>query len=192
MKLLFSAGAAVMLVFSAATTAVAQATVIRPDRRLTPAETELRSALYQLRDSLATLSGAAARMDRDFARTSPPALVSRARQVQLGCEAAARNIPDPEAKVRSHPMRTELEAKQQAQLLKAYTELDQALTACSKTFGAMAKPGAGEEVRGYGNARIRSLNVELKRYGRAADDFFSALRIPNRPLGAGPNPFNNG
>ncbi len=193
MKSLLSGSAVMlMLVLAAPSVAVAQATVIRPDRELTPDETELRSAMYQLRDTLAFLAGSASRMLRDFRRTSPAALVSRARQIETGCQAGIRNIPKAREEVRTHPMKTALETAQQKQLLKAYDDLHAVLSDCSTTFGAMAQPGKGEEVRGYGNARLQTLRAELKRYGREADDFFSALRIPNRPLGAGPNPFNKG
>lgn len=193
MKSLLSGSAVVLvLMLAGPSVAMAQATVIRPDRELTPDETELRSAIYQLRDTLAMLAGSASRMQRDFRRTSPAALVSRARQIQHGCEAGLRNIPKAKEEVRTHPMKTALESAQQEQLLKAYDKLEAVLSDCGKTFGDMAQPGKGEEVRGYGNARLQTLRAELKRYGREADDFFSALRIPNRPLGAGPNPFNKG
>lgn len=193
MKSLLSKSAVLMLLVTAAPSlAAAQATVIRPDRKLTPDETELRSTMYQLRDTLAMLAGSTSRMLRDFRRTSPAALVSRARQIEQGCQAGLRNIPKAKEEVRTHPMKTQLETAQQQLLLKAYDSLHTVLSHCSETFSAMAQPGKGEEVRGYGNARLESLREGLKRYGREADDFFSALRIPNRPLGAGPNPFNNG
>lgn len=193
MKSLLSGSAVLMMLMVAGPSmAAAQATVIRPDRALTPDETELRSTMYQLRDTLALLAGSASRMLRDFRQTSPAALVSRARQIELGCQAGRRNIPRAREEVRTHPMKTRLEMAQQKQLLAAYDSLEAVLSGCSKTFSAMAQPGKGEEVRGYGNARLESLRAGLKRYGREADDFFSALRIPNRPLGAGENPFNKG
>lgn len=193
MKSLLSGTAVVlMLVLAGPAVAAAQATVIRPDRELTPDEVALRSSMYQLRDTLGMLAGSASRMLRDFRQTSPAALVSRARQIDNGCQAGIRNIPKAKEEVRTHPMKNALETAQQKQLLKAYDDLQAVLSECSKTFSAMAQPGKGEEVRGYGNARLESLRAGLKRYNREADDFFSALRIPNRPLGAGPNPFNNG
>lgn len=181
-----------MLVLAAPSVVVAQATVIRPDRELTPDETELRATMYQLRDTLSMLAGSASRMQRDFRRTSSAALVSRARQIELGCDAGIRNIPKAKEEVRTHPMKNALEAARQKRLLKAYDHLQAVLAECSKTYGAMAQPGKGEEVRAYGNARLESLRAGLKRYNHEADDFLSALQIPNRPLGAGPNPFNNG
>jgi hypothetical protein len=193
MKSLLSGTAVLLVLLLTGTSAVAaQAAVVQPDRPLTPDETELRSAMYQLRDTLAMLSGAVSRMSRDFRQTSSAALISRARQIELWCQAGIRNIPKAEQEVKTHPMKTRLETAQQQQLLKAYGALHEQLSACSRTFSAMAQPGKGEEVRGYGNARLESLRAGLKHYGREADDFFSALRIPNRPLGAGPNPFNNG
>lgn len=193
MKSLLSGSAVVlMLILAGPSVAVAQATVIRPDRELTPDETELRSVMYQLRDTLAVLGGSASRMLRDFRQTSSAALVSRARQIEIGCQAGLRNLPTAREEVRTHPMKTALESAQQKQMLKAYDDLQAVLSDCSKTFSTLAKPDMGEEVRGYGNVRLESLRAGLKRYGHEADDFFSALRIPNRPLGAGPNPFNNG
>ncbi|HET9602876.1 MAG TPA: hypothetical protein VFO96_01200 [Gemmatimonadales bacterium] len=193
MKSLLSRSAVLMLLVAAAPSmAAAQATVIRPDRALSPDEIELRSAMYQLRDTLAMVSGWASRMQRDFRQTSPAALVSRAREIALSCQAALRNVPVAEREVRTHAMKTRLETAQQQQFLKVYVKLRAELADCSKTFSAMAQPGKGEELRGYGNAWLESLREALQHYSREADDFFSALRIPNRPLGAGPNPLNKG
>lgn len=190
MKSLVCSAAVAMLLVTVSTPALqAQATVIRPDRALTPEEEVLRGALWQLRDTLATLSGAASRMNRDFRKTSAAALVSHARQVQRGCEAGRRNIPQAEKAVRAHPMQTRLQTNEQVRLLAAYDSLDSVLSECAATFGEMAQPGKGEEVRGYGNVRLEPLRAELFDYGRAMKDFLRALRIPNRPLGAGPDPF---
>lgn len=193
MKQLLSGSAlALVLLLVGIHPASAQATVVRPDRKLTSDEVALRSAIYQLRDTLAMLSGSASRMGRDFQQTSGAALISRARQITVWCEASARNIPQAADEVRGHPMRNRLESDQQERLLGSYLQLNKALKECSSTFGAMSQPGKGEEIRNYGNARLETLQSAIKSYGRAADDFFSALRIPNRPLGAGANPFNNG
>jgi hypothetical protein len=179
-----------MLLVTASTPALqAQATVIRPDRALTPDEEALRGALWQLRDTLATLSGAASRINRDFRQTSSAALVSHARQVQRGCEAGRRNIPQAEKAVRAHPLQTKLQTDEQVRLLAAYVSLDSVLSHCATTFGEMAQPDKGEEVRGYGNARLVPIRTELLSYGQAMKDYLRALRIPNRPLGSGPDPF---
>jgi hypothetical protein len=170
----------------------AQATVLRADRSLSPAEDTLRNALYQLRDTLAMLAGSASRMNRDFQQTSAAALVSRARQVEQGCQAGRRNIPQASEAVRVHPMRTRLETHEQVRLLAAYPVLDSVLSECAATFGAMAQPGKGEEVRGYGNARLVPLQTGLVKYSHTMADFLRALRIPNRPLGSGPDPFASG
>jgi hypothetical protein len=192
MSLVYRSAVLTMLVAAAPSVVAAQATVVRPDRALSTDEIALRSAMYQLRDTLAMVSGSASRMLRDFRQTSPAALVSRARQIELWCQAGVRNIPVAEQKVRTHAMKTRLETAQQQQLLKAYVKLRADLTDCSKTFSTLAQPGKGEEIRAYGNARLDALRDGLISYGHEADDFFRALRIPNRPLGSGLNPFNNG
>jgi hypothetical protein len=166
----------------------AQAAVVRPDRELTAEEAVLRTALYQFRDTVAALSGANSRMQRDFRATSDAALISRARQVQSWCDATARNVPASVAAVKAAPVQTSLQTKAQGRLLDSFSRLEAELTTCSTTFEAMAQPGKGEEVRGYGNARLQALSRAILDYSRLADDFFSALRIPNRPLGAKANP----
>ena len=189
MKQLLSAGAvALALVLLGAGPLQAQAAVLRPDRELTPEESALRSALYQFRDTVAALSGASSRLQRDFRTTSDAALISHARQVKLWCDATTRNIPASVAAVKAAPVRTALQSKAQARLLDSYTRLGESLASCSTTFGAMAQPGAGEEVRGYGNARLEALTRAIREHSQLTDDFFSNLRIPNRPLGAKVNP----
>lgn len=166
----------------------AQAAVIRPDRELTPAESGLRATIYQLRDSLAMVSGAGARMERDFRTTSDAALISRARELARRCEAASRNVPATTAAVKGAEMQTGLQRDQQVRLLGGLTQLSEALAECSKRFGAMAAGSKGQEIRDYGNARLRPVKAELFRYESAVAGFFKALQIPNPPLGSHPNP----
>jgi hypothetical protein len=182
------AGAVAMVVVASAGPLQAQATVLQPDRKLSPSEDSLQSALYQLRDTLAQLSGTVARMERDFRQTSDAALISRAREIHRNCLAADRNLPGVTAVVTGFPEGTRLQENQRRQLLGAITQLHEALAECTTGFEALAVPGKGDEIRGYGNARLMPLRRELLRYDSAVDGYFRSLRIPNRPLGSKANP----
>jgi|GEM_PF-1418870 hypothetical protein len=189
MKPLLSHSAMVLvLVMLGSSPLRAQAAIVRPDRELTPEEAVLRTALYQFRDTVAALSGANSRMQRDFRATSDAALISRARQVKSWCDATARNLPASVAAVKAAPVQSSLQTKTQVRLLDSFSQLKRELTTCSTTFDGMAQPGQGEEVRGYANARLQALTGAILDYSRQVDAFFSALRIPNRPLGAKANP----
>ena len=60
-------------------------TVIRPTPPLDSARAVLRDALLVMRDSLLTIDGAAARLQRDFRVASGPSLLSRARVMRDAC-----------------------------------------------------------------------------------------------------------
>jgi len=59
---------------------------------------------------------------------------------------------------------------------------------CRTEFERLGSRGNGEEVRGYGNRRAQPVRAEIMHYESAVDGFFRALEIPNRPLGARPDP----
>lgn len=166
----------------------AQAAVVHPDRELNAEEAALRSAMYQFRDTVAALAGINSRMQRDFAATSSAALVSRARQVKLACDATARNISPAVAAVKAAPVTTKFQVQAQSRLLDAYKQLGESVTSCSTSFGEMVAQASGDRIRGYGNARLEALNRDILHYSASADDFFRTLSIPNRPLGSKANP----
>ena len=166
----------------------AQAAVVLPDRPLPPAHARIQDAAYVLRDTLFAVTGAAARLTRDFRQTSDAALVSRAREMAAACDAAARNIDAPRSVLAETPAETDLQEREKKRLLTAYTQLSSAIGDCIEEFGPLTEPGKGEEIRGYGNRRASDVVREIRRYERALDGYFRAMRIPNRPRGTGPNP----
>src|SRR5690606_23226435 len=129
----------------------AQASIVLPDKPLSPQLARIQDAAYVLRDSIYGATSAASRLRRDFRTTSAASLVSRAREMGRACEAVGRNIAAPRAAVHDGPGEGRFEAREQKRLLTALDELEGAAATCARDFGALAREGQGEQVRGYGN-----------------------------------------
>lgn len=166
----------------------AQATMVLPDKPLPPEHARVRDAAYVLRDTLFAITGAAARLQRDFRQTSDASLTSRAREVALACAAAERNIATPRTLLGEMPADTRLREREKKRLLGAYDKLAAATQSCRDEFDGLAQPGKGEAVRGYGNHHASTVVREIRRYESALDGYFRAMNIPNRPRGARPSP----
>lgn len=177
-----------MLALCSAASLEAQATMVLPDKPLPTEHARVQDAAYVLRDTLFAVTGAAARMNRDFRETSDASLLSRAREMSLACAAAERNIATPRAAVGDTPASTRLREREKQRLLGAYDELTAATRSCVSQFQTLAEPGKGEEIRGYGNRHASTVVREIRRYESALDGYFRAMNIPNRPRGARPNP----
>ena len=168
-------------------TGVAQVGAIMPAAPLDSNRQQVRDALLVLRDSLHTISGADARLQRDFRTRSASSLVSQARSIADACARAERNVPGARKAVEDTRADTRFEREQRIALLKSLDELVGTLGSCRTDFFAMGTKG-GEQVRGYGNRRSESLRAELRRYDRAVAAFFSTYDIEVRPIGAGKSP----
>jgi hypothetical protein len=166
----------------------AQATIVRPPAPLDSARATLRDAVLVLRDSLNSIDAAAARLQRDNRAASGAALSSRARIMRDACARSFRTVPATKVVVASADASSEVRVKHQRKLLRALDQLGQGLSRCETEFAAMSKPGAAEEVRGYGNHRAARVQAELRKYAQAASGFLSVMGIKVTPLGAGPNP----
>jgi hypothetical protein len=163
---------------------LAAQTVVRPQPPLDSARAGLRDALLVLRDSLNTIDAAAARLQRDYREASEAALLSRARVMQDACARSGRNIPPTRQAVATAKVSTEPRVKRQRELIHALDQLRSALVQCESEFGAMGKPGQGEQVRGYGNNRAAPVQIALRKYAQVAGEFLAAMGIKVTPLGA--------
>lgn len=166
----------------------AQAALVLPDQPLDSNRAAARDAIYVLRDSLHTVIAGIARLGRDFRTTSVQSLTSRARELHSACAAAERNVAPVRKVVGATGTTSKLQRREQVHLDEALGSLSGVLGECRTEFERLGTRGNGEEVRGYGNRRAEPVRAEIMRYESAVDGFFRALEIPNRPLGARPDP----
>ena len=163
---------------------LAAQTVVRPAAPLDSARAELRDALVVLRDSLITIDGAAARLQRDFRTASAPSLISRARIIRDACARSLRTVPPTRAALQaanlSHPKRLQL----RRELVVAMDTLKGVLRYCETEFSDMSKPGQAEVVRGYGNDHAGRVLAGIRSYERTLRGFLQVMGIRMLPIGA--------
>ena len=179
-----------LLLFSLATAPIAlnSQTVVRPAGPLPAAHVPVRDAMLALRDSLMTVNGAAARLQRDFRQTSDAALTWRAREIANACARSVRTMAPTRKALEAADAGDRARMNTRAAVLRALDSLSVEMTKCSDEFGAMALPGKGEVVRGYGNRRAEPILKALYDYDATATRFFKAWGMDVRPLGARPDP----
>lgn len=175
----------------------AQAAAIFPEQPLEPNRARVRDAVYVLRDTLQPVIATIARLQRDFRKSSPQLMSSRARELVTYCAAAERNVAPVQTVVVKTKVvgktatQTRLKRAQHARLQRQLDSLDLTLTRCSTEFTRLSQPGNAEEMRGYGSRRAQPVREGILKYEDAVDGFFRSMEIPNRPLGAGPIPLAN-
>jgi hypothetical protein len=167
---------------------VASQIVVKPDPPLDSARAALRDALLVLRDSLNSIDGAAARLQRDYRNASGPALLSRAQVMRDACARSERTIPATRKTVEDTRITEPLRLKQRKGLISEMERLKTALAKCETEFAAMSQPDQAERVRGYGNDRAGRIQESLRRYEASFRDFLSAMSIKVMPLGATSRP----
>ena len=175
-----------MVAMLGASTASAQATVVQPEAPLDSTRAGLRDALLVLRDTLMSVDGAAARLQRDFRQTSAASLVSRARVMRDACARSVRTVPPTKATLLAANRAEPLGLKRRRELLQALDRLHVALSRCEANFGAMSQPDQGETVRGYAYGRSERVQGAIRKYEENLRDFFIALGIRVSPAGAAP------
>jgi hypothetical protein len=162
----------------------AQAPVMRPEPPLDSARAALRDALLVLRDSLGTIDGAAARLQRDFRQTSGAALLSRARVMHDACARSVRAVAPTRKAVAAAALTEAERVKRRRELVNALDQLKNALTRCQADFAAMSRPGQGEMVRGYANDRAVRVQSALRKYEQTLHGFLGVMGIRAMPFGA--------
>jgi len=158
-------------------------TVIRPAPPLDSTRAALRDALLVLRDSLVTIDGAAARLQRDFRTASAPSLLSRARVMYQACARSGKAIPTARETVQSTQLTDPHKLERRKDLLAAMDQLEKAVGRCESEFAAMSKPGQAETVRGYANDRANRVQNALRSYEQALREYFGIMGIRVLPLG---------
>jgi hypothetical protein len=156
--------------------------IVRPAPPLDSGQIVIRDALWALRDSLVTIDGSAARLQRDYRDASGPALLARARFMSQACARSSRAIPP----ARSVVLAADLPDKSKLHRRRLLGELDslsRALSACQAEFAAMGRAGQAERVRGYGNDRAQRVQNALRSYDRAVQGFLRVMKIPYVPSG---------
>jgi hypothetical protein len=159
-------------------------TVMRPEPQLDSARLALRDALLVLRDSLATIDGAAARLQRDFRQSSAASLLSRARVMHDACARSVRTVPYAREVVVAASLSDPVRKQRRGELVIALDRLKGVLGRCEADFAAMSRPGQAETVRGYANDRAVRVQAALRKYEQSLRDFFGVMRIRVMPLGA--------
>jgi hypothetical protein len=163
-------------------------TVMRAEPPLDSARAAVRDALLILRDSLNTIDGAAARLQRDFRQASGPSLLSRARVMRDACARSVRTVPATRRAVLDAKLLEPQRVKHRRKLVGAMDHLSGALARCQQDFAAMSRPGQAETVRGYGNDRAIRVQTALRQYENALRGFLGTMGIRVTPLGANPRP----
>ena len=165
------------------TSPLAAQTVMRAPPPLDSARATLRDAVIVLRDSLTTIDGAAARLQRDYQAASTQALLFRARTMRDACASSTRTVPPTRSVVLSTEVSGDQKLKLRRDLVSAMDSLRHVLVRCETEFGSMSQPGQGERVRGYGNDRAVKVQTELRRYDRALAGYLQAMGIRIPPAG---------
>jgi hypothetical protein len=159
-------------------------TVIRPDPQLDPTRAAVKEALLALRDSLTTIDGAAARLQRDFRQASGPSLLSRARVMEQACARSIHTLPTTRTVLLDAKLSQPRRVAGRQELLDAMDQLKGALTHCQQEFAKMSRPGQAEIVRGYANDRAVRVQSSLRKYEATLRSFFGVMGIKFTPIGA--------
>jgi hypothetical protein len=163
-------------------------TIMRPEPPLDSARAALRDALLVLRDSLNTVDGAAARLQRDFRQSSEASLLSRARSMREACARSIRTVGPTRRVLRAAHLSEVPRARRRGELIAALDRLKGVLSRCETEFAAMSGPGQGERVRGYANDRATPVLAALRKYEQTLRDFFDVMKIRVMPLSSSPRP----
>ncbi len=165
--------------------------VVQPEAKLDPAQTIVRTSLYQLRDTLLKVEAASARIARDLRTASDAALRSRARVMVDRCQAgivqtdSTRNVVAREALPDPDPQGV------RASLDRALGELRGQLQQCNAQFTALSDPAKAEELRGYGIGKGQRIQEAIQKYRPTASHYFqNTFNQPYWPSlsGAGATP----
>lgn len=171
-----------------ATQPLAAQTVVPPAPALDSVQTALRDAIVVLRDSLATIDAAAARLQRDYRAASGQSLLSRARVMRDACARSVRTIPPTREVLLATQLGDSTRLRRRQELVKALDQLKRTLGRCETDFTAMSAPGQAETVRGYANPKAVEVQGALRRYEQTQRVFLATMGIEVTPLGAPPRP----
>ena len=159
-------------------------TVMRPAAPLDSGRAALRDAVVVLRDSLVTIDGAAARLQRDYWTASGAALISRARLMRDACARSRRTVPPTRDVVRAAELSDQKKLARRRELVTALDTLKTVLGRCETEFAGMSQEGQGEQVRGYGNDRAIKVQRSIRTYEHVLQSFLQLMGIRILPAGS--------
>ncbi|HZB28404.1 MAG TPA: hypothetical protein VE282_07560 [Gemmatimonadales bacterium] len=159
-------------------------TVVQPVR-LDSAQAALRDGLEVLRDSLHTVDGAAARLQRDYRTASEASLLSRAGLMMEACARSNRTVPPTRKTVLEFRLSDRQKLQLRQQVVTALDSLHNALRRCETQFTAMSRSRQGENVRGYANNRAEQVQTAIRNYEQHLRHFVGSLGIRILPPGMG-------
>jgi hypothetical protein len=154
-------------------------TVIGQPAPLDSGRAALRDDLVILRDSLHTVDGAAARLQRDYRSASEASLLSRARLMKEACARSSRTVPAARQALLNFRPRLE----RSREVVSALDSLHAALRRCETQFTAMSRPNQGESVRGYANHRADQVQTAIRKYEQHLQSFLQSVGIRMLPPG---------
>ena len=165
-------------VFALATALVAGAralnaqAVVQPDPILDSTQSVIQRSVHALRDSLAFVQAASARIARDMRTTSDAVLRARAREMARGCAAASRSTTATRAVVVGAKRPEPDPRKLRPGMEQALDELKGQLDRCVVEFRGLATPLKAQELRDYGIGRGQKVEQAIRRYELGVRSYF--------------------
>jgi hypothetical protein len=159
--------------------------------KLSPTKLQARNAVSILRDSVSVATGALSSLSADITTTSSAVLVSRAATVVDRCNAVERQRKHSIEQLSVLQFTDPDELKAQQDMLKSMAQLQKPTDQCLATYVPLAKPGKGQEIRDYGNARATPIMTGFREYAAGLKAFSKGMDIQYRPmLNAGASPLD--
>ncbi|HEX2249638.1 MAG TPA: hypothetical protein VHH32_04780 [Gemmatimonadales bacterium] len=158
-------------------------TVIGQPPPLDSARAALRDDLAILRDSLHTVDGAAARLQRDYRTASEASLLSRARLMKEACARSSRTLPATKQALLDFTLSDPQKLERRKAVVIALDSLHTALGRCETQFTAMSRPTQGDSVRGYANSRAARVQAAIRTYEQHLRAFLGTIGIRLLPPG---------
>jgi hypothetical protein len=159
-------------------------TVVRQPVALDSARAALRADLVALRDSLITIDGAAARLQRDYRTASEELLLSRALLMRDACARSTRAVAPTRRAIQEITLSAPQPVQRRREVLLTLDTLQKALRRCETEFTELGRPGQAETIRGYANHRAATVQKTIRVYESKLQPFLAALGIRILPAGA--------
>ena len=176
---------AILLTGALGAAPAAAQTVIRQPAPLDSTRAALRDDLVVLRDSLNTVDGAAARLQRDYRTASEASLLSRARIMRDACARSSRTVPSARLAIVDLRLSDRQKLQRRRGVVTALDSLQAALRRCEAQFTALSRAGQADSIRGYANNRADQVQKAIRNYEQHLRPFLGSIGIRILPLGMG-------
>ena len=163
---------ALAILLAAGARALDAQAVVQPDPILDSTQSVIQRSVHSLRDTLALVQAASARIARDIRTTSDAVLRARARQLAGDCTAASRTITGTRAVVVSANRPKPDPRKLRPGMEQALDELKAQLDRCVVEFRGLATPEKAQELRDYGIGRGQKIQQAIRRYELGVRSYF--------------------